>query len=853
MGNKKKGISNPSVGLLIEGITGTFQSGIWPGIVDAARETGIRLFCYSGGALDVSPQNKWEYQRNTLFDVAAQDRLDGYIISGSLGGFVARRRFLNFVEQFKGRPVISIGPIVESIPTVFVDNNKGMNELLAHLVRDHHYQSFAFIRGPEGNFEAEERYLFFKEHLKRHDIALDPDTVIAGDFSRESGIRAVDYLFEKKLRVDAIVASSDEVALGALLALKAKGSRVPDDVALVGFDDTPESEVASPPLTTVCQPMYELGRKAVELVSKLLAGEQIPSTTNVDATLKIRRSCGCFRHLTTLDRFMLTLGAKSKLPVSDMLEPDPEEVLCRTDPAIREPALVIVRSFFNDVIRLQNEEFLKAVDRIGNDHRILENADAWQALFFELWRFAWRRFDQDKFKFADTLLQSASNIRMELERRIQGFRRIKAIRDNRALRDLGQVIANTLDIDLLIDTMASHFPKLGIATFFLLLHDAKAADGSKPHLKLACVKGQRIAADASNGADSIPAMTLRHGRGGRQPSVFIVEPLYFQTERYGLLVCEVDQALGDVYEIVPEFVSGSLHSSILIRQVQRQAEALSATNRELERMQAKEHALLEALNQELENGRKIQKGFLPEKLPQPDGWEVAASFVPAHAMSGDFYDVFRLGETSLALVIADVCGKHVSAALFMALTCTLLRILTERAHASGSDPLESVAVINDYIIEHYPQVKERQMYITLFLGLLDTRTGAMRYCNAGHYPPLLVANGIRKRLRPTGPALGLIPNAEFRKDAAAIPPETSFFAYTDGVIDAENPEGVQFTNERLMDIVKLKSNSAADKLSQIEKALVSHINGAEASDDITMLLVRRKPRNQSGRKVKKGR
>ena len=151
----------PAVGLLIEGITGPYQSGIWPGMVEFARESGLHLICYCGGSLDTSPQNPWEYQRNSLFEIAQKDNLDGYIISGSLGGYIQRDKFIEFVRRFQGRKLVSLSPILESIPSVYVDNHKGKHELLNHLIVDHHFTSFAFIRGPEGYFEAEERFMLF--------------------------------------------------------------------------------------------------------------------------------------------------------------------------------------------------------------------------------------------------------------------------------------------------------------------------------------------------------------------------------------------------------------------------------------------------------------------------------------------------------------------------------------------------------------------------------------------------------------------------------------------------------------------------------------------------------------------
>ena len=114
-----------TIGLLIEGISGPYQAGVWPGIADTARSLGVGCICYCGGSLDKSPQNEWEFQRNALFDLALKDNLDGYIISGSLGNHITHERFMEFIDRFRGKPVVSLIPITDSIPSVYVDNRKG--------------------------------------------------------------------------------------------------------------------------------------------------------------------------------------------------------------------------------------------------------------------------------------------------------------------------------------------------------------------------------------------------------------------------------------------------------------------------------------------------------------------------------------------------------------------------------------------------------------------------------------------------------------------------------------------------------------------------------------------------------
>ena len=175
-----------------------------------------------------------------------------------------------------------------------------------------------------------------------------------------------------------------------------------------------------------------------------------------------------------------------------------------------------------------------------------------------------------------------------------------------------------------------------------------------------------------------------------------------------------------------------------------------------------------AVRRELQIGRQIQADFLPETLLQPDAWQLASYFQPAREVAGDFYDAFTLPNDCLGIVIADVCDKGVGAALFMALTRSLLRVLAQQAPARlqkylASDEklgipsdiaeiLRAVTLTNDYIVENHSRAN---MFATLFFGVLDTTTGDLFYVNAGHDSSIhLGPTGIKGRLGRSGPPIG---------------------------------------------------------------------------------------------------
>ncbi|MER6033186.1 MULTISPECIES: SpoIIE family protein phosphatase [unclassified Streptomyces] len=277
------------------------------------------------------------------------------------------------------------------------------------------------------------------------------------------------------------------------------------------------------------------------------------------------------------------------------------------------------------------------------------------------------------------------------------------------------------------------------------------------------------------------------------------------------------------------------------------------------------HAELLSYERELEIGREIQLGFLPDTLPSPDDWEIDVRFRPARTVAGDFYDVFELvNRRRLALVVADVCDKGVGAALFMALIRSLLRHTAEQSGLQsliaadvlnestvweeqtraipvvGATPLLNAVVgTNNYLTRNHI----RQGYFaTLFFGVLDPLTGNLVYINGGHNPPVLVsADGAEPvLLEPTGPAVGVIPDVTFSLGYAQISPGDTLFIYTDGVTEARSGSGRFFGNELMLSQLTGAAVRGEELLDHMDGVLNEFVGPAEQSDDITMMAVHRR-------------
>lgn len=268
----------------------------------------------------------------------------------------------------------------------------------------------------------------------------------------------------------------------------------------------------------------------------------------------------------------------------------------------------------------------------------------------------------------------------------------------------------------------------------------------------------------------------------------------------------------------------------------------------------------QSLERELEIGRQIQASFLPEELPQPPGWQIGAYLKPAREVAGDFYDVFTLTQdTKLAVIIGDVCDKGVGSALFMTLFRSLLRAMANLNPSTGRispapigpDPDRSRSVWASSAARLKNAVTETNNYVaythgravrftTLFFGLIDPVSGAMVYINGGHEPPLILGSaGVKARLMPTGPVVGIFPELDYEIRETKLEPGDTLFLYTDGVTDVRNAAGEFFGESRLLSLLSQPVASAEELLSQIESKLLAHMVGASQFDDITMLVVKR--------------
>jgi sigma-B regulation protein RsbU (phosphoserine phosphatase) len=309
-------------------------------------------------------------------------------------------------------------------------------------------------------------------------------------------------------------------------------------------------------------------------------------------------------------------------------------------------------------------------------------------------------------------------------------------------------------------------------------------------------------------------------------------------ERHPLLKSVIVSAYGDMANIRAALNRGAFDFVTKPIDFQDLAVTLSRSIKEArtKRQAAHDHERLVALARELDIAKRIQQSIVPKRVPAfPGRAEIAihGSMQAARSVGGDFYDYFFIDDHRLAFAIGDVTGKGVPAALFMAVSRTLLRATAAR----GSSPAECLASVNDTLCAE----EVGGMFVTCFYGVLDTRTGCTQICNAGHNPPyILRGNG---SVEPTpqvgGFMLGMFADAIYEATTVDLDPGDSLVLYTDGVTEAVNAAEEPYEEERLEATLRRLAATGATVTEQIVGGVMADVeqfsSGVPQADDITVL------------------
>ena len=584
-------IRRPTIGLLIGRLGDIgYAAQVWPGVADVAEERDVNLICFVGGTLQAL--HEFDSQRNVIYDLVSPERLDGLLaMSGSIGQFIGPEQLKDFYARYRPLPLVSIAMAVDGIPNVLTDSESGARDSITHLIEVHKFHQIAFIRGPETNPEAEQRYEAYLKVLSEHNIPFNPDLVVSGNYLGPAGAEAVRLLLdERKMEVEAIASANDEMALGAISALRERGLSVPNNISVVGFDDLEEAKFASPPLTTIRQPLYEQGRRATEMLLALMAGEDVPRYVTLPTELVIRQSCGCLpqEDIRIIDppaaptgkTFEAVIAAERKHILSDLVK------AAGISAASLKPGWAerLLEDFSISLKDPSQNAFLHILDetlrQVGTNNGDLMQ---WHRVLYGLQRHVSAALadEADRFQVAKLLQQSHALVG-EIAQWAQAHLRLQA--ERRAFDftvGISEPLMTAFDVEGLTEVVARQLPRLGIGSCYLSLYDqgVEGQPGIPPEwsrLILAFNENGRIELEPGGRRFRSRLLIPDEILPAKKRFAILLEPLHFRDEtQLGFIIFEPLRTMpGALREALSRQISTALKGALLLQERRQTQEAL---------------------------------------------------------------------------------------------------------------------------------------------------------------------------------------------------------------------------------------------------------------------------------------
>jgi len=318
--------TNTNIAVVVSGIDEEYQNNILRGIHNAAETHNVNICHYIayGGVLSNLKHDTGEFN---IYNLINYDYIDGVILlTNTVASSNAKKQILESVTR-SGIPAVSVDNDLPGFYHVGIDNYKAMYSVIEHVVKEHQIKNPFYISGPDNNPESLQRLQAFRQVMEDYNIPIDESSqVFQGMFTSKDGRAAAEWLMVRgEPMPDAIFCANDVMALSALLALEAKGIRIPQDLIITGFDNISAARNYSPELTTVARPLFETGQIAVEMILNDLEGRPQERSRLLDTTPVFTESCGCSNSMSdnteafkkknylTLERFSVDVQRNNKM------------------------------------------------------------------------------------------------------------------------------------------------------------------------------------------------------------------------------------------------------------------------------------------------------------------------------------------------------------------------------------------------------------------------------------------------------------------------------------------------------------------------------------------------------------
>jgi DNA-binding LacI/PurR family transcriptional regulator/serine phosphatase RsbU (regulator of sigma subunit) len=811
--------------MFLRGSDYTYQNEIVLGAHDECQEHGVDLYCFAGGLIDANDP------RNVVYGLCGPTDLDAVILVTGTMANEDSPEIERLLQRFAGLPVCTIGSAPRGIASIGVDNVSGVRELTRHLIERHQRRRIAFVTGP--NHESERRLDGYREALKACGLAYDERLVLPGDFTPPSGARAVASLFDSGDACDALVAANDWMALGALNALTARGLRVPEDVALVGFDDIEECRFVTPALTTVRQPPRQLGMRAVRTVLSLRDATEDASAVLLPTATLIRQSCGCHGPKPDLEldvpspgqallsalgssREAWILALRNATPLLDQELGDPE---IETNVAER-----LVDALLGDLQHGTEHRFVMAVEGLVRQSADLGNIAAWHQTISRLRCETvtslsgsvrpWLR--------AETVFAEAQLLVSSLAEHAQAKRRLEKEQLMRSLEEMSVAVRAVVDVPSLRQALVSQLPDLRIASLYVALYCDTPGPDANSRLVLAYDDETQLKTEAHERLFRTGEILPPDLRPPWRHSV-LVQSLFLKERPLGFCAIEIGSRDGSVFRTIPELISNALQAIEL-------ENAISGETREREQVEQARRS------REVELAARVQLGILPTELAAP-GLEISLAMSPACDVGSDYLELLPV-EGGCWLGIGDVAGQGFYTGLVRSMVQSIVAAtLLSRPEAT---PAQAWTTLNSVLYDNVRRRLQRDEHARIAL-LRYHADGRLQF--AGAHEELVIYRAAQHAcevvLTP-GMAAGTLPSAapaQVEHGECRLHPGDVLLLYTDGVTQAENAEmgayGLTRLRQSLLEV-------SARPVQEIRDHILFGLRGwtSQVRDDLTLVVLR---------------
>jgi DNA-binding LacI/PurR family transcriptional regulator len=714
--------ARPRIAVLACTIDNGYAAPVFDEIVAMAYAHEAVVLCFVHWLTEFPPR------RNLVTDLLGPGSADAVLVV-SLGNLVPMESIASYCDRYRPLPLCSLTLPWSEHPAVLVDNEPGMREAVRHLIEAHGRKRIAFVRGPEASVEATLRYRVYREVLAEHGIEIDPRLVSPpGWFDEGSGADHVRRLLdEQPVSFDAVACVNDGAATGALRELAARGIRVPEDVAVVGFDDIDVAPYLEPPLTTVRQPVREQARQAFELLLARARGWPWPVPAALATDLVVRESCGCSRSSAAKQPSDARSLSNAEEVVHAAEQAADAMALARTDNASL--ARDVARAFAADVAG--GRSFTEKLEEILRDAPLVRgNAALLHDAITVLGRQVIERLeDVDGLRQrADAALHEARVFVSGIGERIPAKGAIRFGELCRRLSHLNRALAAAEDAPSLTAALAADLPSLGVGSCYVCIDEPGGVPRELSRLVLAWDARRELALPDEGivfrRQDVVPA-AMFDGDGSQ---VFVVHRLLPGPETGA----DEGDSVGHIVlgrnssprEVGMESREGFMFHALQI-QVGAAVRKLLLLERVMDERRRREEAERAHMEKEIRVARRIQEDLLPRALRVP-GVELAVNVVRARERGGAYYDVIPRTD-GCWIGAGDVSGEGLQTGLLMLMLQSVVGALARVGDDAA--PSELARLVHTVLTESNRQRMASGEYAHLAL-LRYSVDGQLLHCGA---------------------------------------------------------------------------------------------------------------------------